>query len=64
MSTLAKMAKLTAAFLFLGFVTFAQQDKQTRSGEVPKGWHLLDKSKDGYYGISLEKAYEFIKQKT
>jgi Subtilisin-like serine proteases len=63
MSTLAKMAKLTAAFLFLGFVTFAQQDKQTRSGEVPKGWHLLDKSKDGYYGISLEKAYEFIKQK-
>lgn len=30
---------------------------------VPKGWHLLDKTKDGYYGISLEKAYEFIRSK-
>jgi subtilisin family serine protease len=30
---------------------------------VPKGWHLLDKTKDGFYGISLEKAYEFIRSK-
>ncbi|MBS1626254.1 MAG: S8 family peptidase [Bacteroidetes bacterium] len=28
-----------------------------------KGWHLLDKEKDGYYGISLEKAYKFLKEK-
>jgi cell wall-associated protease len=28
--------------------------------ELPKGWHLLDKEQDGYYGISLNKAYEFI----
>src|SRR5580700_2761066 len=28
--------------------------------ELPKGWHLLDKDQDGYYGISLNKAYEFI----
>src|SRR6201996_1045416 len=28
--------------------------------ELPKGWHLLDKETDGYYGISLNKAYEFV----
>lgn len=31
--------------------------------DLPKGWHTLDKEKDGYYGISLDKAYEFIKAK-
>src|SRR5829696_4609860 len=31
--------------------------------EIPKGWHLLDKGSSGYYGISLDKAYEFIKSK-
>ncbi|HTQ27625.1 MAG TPA: hypothetical protein VMI35_05835, partial [Puia sp.] len=31
--------------------------------ELPKGWHLMDKEKDGVYGISLDKAYEFIKSK-
>jgi subtilisin family serine protease len=31
--------------------------------ELPKGWHLLDKEHDGFYGISLDKAYEFIRSK-
>lgn len=31
--------------------------------DVPKGWHLLDKKADGYSGISLNKAYDFIKSK-
>ena len=30
---------------------------------LPKGWHLMDKEKDGYYGISLDKAYEFVRSK-
>ena len=30
--------------------------------EVPKGWHMLDKS-SGYYGISADKAYDFLKSK-
>lgn len=30
--------------------------------EVPKGWHLLDKSSK-YYGISVDKAYDFLKTK-
>ena len=35
----------------------------TQKKETPKGWHLMDKDKDGYYGISLQKAYEFVKGK-
>lgn len=31
--------------------------------DLPKGWHLLDKEKDGFYGISLSKAYEFAHQR-
>jgi cell wall-associated protease len=31
--------------------------------DLPNGWHLMDKQQDGYYGISLGKAYEFLKTK-
>src|SRR6202012_6155322 len=31
--------------------------------ELPKGWHLLDKDKDGFYGVSVNRAYEFAKLK-
>jgi subtilisin family serine protease len=31
---------------------------------VLKGWHLLDKQDDGYNGISLNKAYDFLKNKS
>ncbi len=31
--------------------------------EVPKGWHLLDAKDSGYYGISIDKAYSFVKSK-
>ena len=30
--------------------------------EVPKGWHMLDKT-SGFYGISSDKAYQFLKSK-
>jgi len=36
---------------------------QTSAEDVPKGWHLKDQAKDGFYGISLDKAYEFVKGK-
>jgi subtilisin family serine protease len=29
----------------------------------PKGWHLKDKTEDKMYGISLQKAYDYIKAK-
>src|SRR5882757_10693765 len=31
--------------------------------ELPKGWHLLDKDQDGFYGVSVNKAYEFARLK-
>lgn len=40
---------------------FAQGNSARK--DLPKGWHLLDKQTDGYYGISLNKAYEFVHQK-
>ena len=36
---------------------FAQKD------EVPKGWHMLDKTTSGFYGLSVDKAYDFVKAK-
>ncbi len=58
-----KAMGLTSALVVIGMLAFAQQDKNTKPGDVPKGWHLLDKAKDGYSGISMEKAYEFVKSK-
>jgi cell wall-associated protease len=31
--------------------------------ELPKGWHLMDKDQDGFYGVSVNKAYEFARSK-
>jgi subtilisin family serine protease len=35
----------------------------TAQTEAPRGWHLLDVTQDSFYGISLNKAYTFLKQK-
>src|SRR5882757_9056031 len=43
------------------FMLFAQGTSVKT--ELPKGWHLLDKQTDGYYGISASKAYEFARLK-
>lgn len=63
MNKLVKVAGLVTAFVIAENTSFAQQEKSTKSGDVPKGWHLLDKTKDGFNGISLDKAYEFIRTK-
>ncbi len=31
--------------------------------EAPHGWHTLDRTASGFYGISLDKAYQFLKNK-
>jgi subtilisin family serine protease len=36
---------------------------QTEKESVPNLWHLMDKDSSGYYGISLNKAYDFLKAK-
>ncbi len=45
------------------FLFFSTSLAQTAAKEELKGWHLKDKTKDGYYGISLEQAFEFVKNK-
>jgi cell wall-associated protease len=57
-----KMKKFLSFVFILAFSTglFAQNSVKE---DVLKGWHLKDKAKDGFYGISLEQAYEFLKDK-
>jgi len=47
---------LTVLLLFLLSGAQAQILKEKK-----QGWHLMDLNQDGYYGISLSKAYELLK---
>ena len=31
--------------------------------DIPKNWHLMDRNEDAFYGISLNRAYQFLQQK-
>ncbi|MFM2137826.1 MAG: hypothetical protein RJA57_133, partial [Bacteroidota bacterium] len=50
-------------FLFATFLALLSGQAIAQREEVPKGWHLLDKAKDGFSGISMEKAYEFVRSR-
>ena len=58
--------KKTILFLLTGLtlsiVSMAQSTGKTGS-DKPKNWHQLDLKTDGYHGISLQQAYEFLKSK-
>ena len=56
-----KQNLLVFSLLVFTFSSFAQGTYSKT--ELVKGWHLLDKEKDGVYGISLDKAYEFLHAK-
>lgn len=47
-----------AAFLFLGISTVHAQTEEQK-----KRWYQLDYAKDTLYGISLDKAYDFLKNR-
>lgn len=49
--------------LFFSFLLLPLLKAYSQQKDLPKGWHLLDKSASGYYGISLDKAIEFVRQK-
>lgn len=55
--------KVLAGFLGLFITCFSLTGMTQDTLVSPQGWHLLDKAKDGYYGISLDKAYDFLKSK-
>src|SRR5215207_3709766 len=49
---------LVLAALSLCLASFGQTSVKEK---VPNGWHLKDQKSSGLYGISLDKAYEFVK---
>lgn len=53
------LVPLVAGVLFSTSVAAQASSKET----LPKDWHVKDLQKDGIYGISLDKAYEFVKNK-
>ncbi len=54
---MTKFSNLLIGVMAFSSSTFAQKD------EVPKSWHMMDKETSGYYGVSADKAYDFIKSK-
>lgn len=57
---------LPAGILLVVFglgTAIGQGSKTPIKKDLPKGWHMGDKTTDGYYGISMDKAYEFVKGK-
>lgn len=49
--------------IFIVFVLFLFSFNQLLTAqEIPKGWHLLDRTNNGFWGISLDKAYAFLKE--
>jgi cell wall-associated protease len=50
-------------FLSCALLITAATFAQSASTEGPKNWYQLDKAGTGYYGISLDKAYDFLKAK-
>ncbi len=55
-----KLMKRTFLSTFIGMICLGLSAQEN---DIPKGWHLMDKTKDGVSGISLNKAYDFVKLK-
>jgi len=49
--------------LFLSLNASAQTAPPDAMPDLPKNWHQLDLKADGFYGISLNNAYNFLKGK-
>lgn len=56
-----KFSKLLLGAIACSSSAFAQTAAKPET--TPNGWHLKDKATTGYYGISLDKAYDFLKTK-
>ncbi len=60
---ISKYSKILAAGLLFAGSAFAQGSTLKEKPAVPKNWHLLEESSTGFPGISLDKAYAFVKTK-
>jgi subtilisin family serine protease len=50
-------------YILTFFVTLYSFSQASVKEDAFKGWHLKNQEKDGFYGISLEQAYQFLKDK-
>ena len=57
------LSTLLTGSLFISLNVFAQQLPAPPPPDPPKNWHEMDLKTDGYYGVSLKQAYEFLKGK-
>ena len=57
------MNRIMKRTLFLAISGLLSISLFAQTNEPPRGWHMLDKTASGYYGISVDKAYEFVKTK-
>jgi cell wall-associated protease len=64
MYNLRKLAlnALTCGALFISLNAFGQE-MQKPEPDPPKNWHQMDLKQDGFYGVSLNQAYLFLKGK-
>lgn len=60
MNQVIKSTLVALTFSTTSILSFAQTQKPA---DLPHGWQLLDKAKDGYSGISMSEAYDFVKSK-
>ena len=61
-----KIMKKTYTLVLSGIIccasSFAQTSEKSEK-KAPNSWHQMDKTESGFNGISLNKAYDFIKTK-
>jgi cell wall-associated protease len=59
-----KLKSILTAALFCGALNYASaQTAPAVVPDPPKDWHQLDLAKDGFFGVSLNQAYDFVKGK-
>ena len=57
------IAAIIAVSAFCTGLNASAQDLPKAAPNPPVNWHLMDLKTDGYYGISLNQAYDFLKGK-
>jgi len=58
-----KKLKRSVLALSVTAISIASLAQTSALKTVPNGWHLKDQKSNGFYGISLDKAYDFVKTK-
>jgi len=58
-----KKFKRSVLAISITVISIASGAQTSSLKTVPNGWHLKDQKSNGFYGISMDKAYDFVKTK-